>query len=92
VLAELPWLVSMSHHKHWVFLIAGILISANFVYVYQISPKLRARRGACDLGDSGFCESAGRFSRAVLWFSALLYLIGCFTSYLLGPILVHLDS
>ena len=23
VLSEAPWLVSMSHHKHWVFIVAG---------------------------------------------------------------------
>ena len=30
VLSEAPWLVTMSHHKHWVFLIAGLLIAGNF--------------------------------------------------------------
>ena len=33
-----------------------------------------------------------RLSRVILWCSAVLYLIGCFTAYLLGPILVHFDS
>ena len=23
VLSEVPWLVSLSHHKHWVFIVAG---------------------------------------------------------------------
>jgi hypothetical protein len=91
VLSEAPWLVAMSHHKNWVFLVAGVLISGNFVYVYAIAPRLQARTGACDPSDASACQTVSRFSRIVLWCSALLYLIGCFSAYLLGPILMHFD-
>ena len=91
VLSEAPWLVAMSHHKNWVFLVAGFLISGNFVYVYAIAPRLQARTGACDLRNPSTCQAASRVSRIVLWFSAALYLIGCFSAYLLGPILVYFD-
>jgi mercuric ion transport protein len=91
VLSEGPWLVAMSHHKNWVFLVAGALISGNFVYVYAIAPRLQARTGGCDPNDPSACQTASRFSRVVLWCSASLYLIGCFTAYLLGPILMHFD-
>jgi hypothetical protein len=91
VLSEAPWLVAMSHHKNWVFLVAGVLISGNFVYVYGIAPRLQARTGACDPRDPSACQMTSRFSRIVLWCSAVLYLIGGSTAYLLGPILVHFD-
>src|SRR5205814_3988799 len=91
VLSEIPWLVSMSHHKNWVFSVAGLMIAANFIYVYALAPRLQVRSGACDPNDPVGCQTAGRFSRIVLWCSAGLYLIGCFTAYLLGPILVRLD-
>jgi mercuric ion transport protein len=92
VLSEAPWLVTMSHHKHWVFVVAGVLISGNFVYLYVIAPKLQIKSGACDPNDPSPCLTASRFSRVVLWCSAALYLIGCFTAYLLGPLLVRFDS
>jgi hypothetical protein len=92
VLSQAPWLVTMSRHKHWVFLIAGLLISANFFYLYAVAPKLQAKNAACDASDPTACRTASRFSLIVLWCSAVLYLIGCFTAYLLGPILVHFDS
>lgn len=91
VLSEAPWLVALSHHKDWVFLVAGVLISGNFVYVYALAPRLQERSGACDPKDATACQTASRFSRIVLWCSAVLYLIGCFSAYLLGPILVHFD-
>src|SRR5437588_7650716 len=40
VLSQAPWLVAMSHHKDWVFLVAGLLISANFVYLYVSRPGI----------------------------------------------------
>jgi hypothetical protein len=92
VLSEAPWLVTMSHHKNWVFSVAGLLISGNFIYVYGIAPALQARRGACDPMDRSACQTASRFSRIVLACSAVLYLLGVFSAYLLGPILVHFDS
>src|SRR3954453_13369375 len=76
VLSEAPWLVMMSHHKHWVFLSAGLLISGNFICLYAVAPKLQARSGACDPNDPAACQTAGRFSRIVLWCSAVLYLMG----------------
>jgi mercuric ion transport protein len=92
VLSEVPWLVSLSHHKHWVFIVAGLLIAANFVYVYVVAPKLQMNNGACDPNDPAACQKASRFSRIVLWCSAGLYLVGCFTAYILGPLLVRFDS
>jgi hypothetical protein len=92
VLSEVPWLVTMSHHKHWAFIVAGILISGNFVYVYAIAPKLQMRSGACDPDDPAGCQTASRFSRVVLWCSVVLYLVGGFTAYILGPLLAHFDS
>jgi mercuric ion transport protein len=92
VLADVPWLVTLSRHKHWVFLVSGLLISANFIYVYGIAPKLQQRATGCDPDDPAACQTAGRLSRVVLCLSAGLYLIGCFSAYVLGPILVHFDG
>ncbi len=91
-LSAAPWLVSLSHHKHWVFGVAGVLIAGNIAYVYALAPKIRARNGACDPLAPAACDTASRFSRVVLWCSVVLYLTGGFTAYLLGPILVYFDS
>lgn len=92
VLAAVPWLVALSRHKHWVFIVSGLLITGNFAYVYAIAPKLQITSGACDPNNPSACLTAGRFARIVLWCSALLYLVGCFTAYVLGPLLVRFDS
>src|ERR1700684_761382 len=58
ILSEVPWLVDLSHHKNWVFLVAGLLISGNFVYVYVMAPKLQIQNGACDPNDPSACQTA----------------------------------
>jgi mercuric ion transport protein len=91
ILSEAPWLVTMSHHKHWVFIVAGVLISSNFVYVYAVAPRLQVRNGACDPKDPAACQTVSGLSRIILWCSALLYMVGCFTAYILGPLLIRFD-
>jgi hypothetical protein len=77
------------NHKHWVFIVAGLLIAGNFVYVYVVAPKLRLRNEACDWKNPDACQTASRFSWIVLWRSAGLYIIGFFTGYILGSLRVR---
>jgi len=89
-LSALPWLVALSRHKSWTFAISGTMIAASFAYTYYVGPRLRAR--ACDPQNPEACEVASRFSKAVLWLSAALFLAGFFVAFFLGPILASLDQ
>jgi hypothetical protein len=91
VLSAAPWLVALSHHKRAVFGVAGALIAANVVYVYRLAPALRWRGDACPPDSPGACATADRVSRVVLWLSAVVYAVGFFTAFILGPILTAFD-
>ena len=88
-LSAAPWLVTLSRHKSWVFLISGSLIGANFLYTYGLAPRLRAAGAACPADAPEACETASALSRTILWVSAVLYCIGLFSAYLLGPLLIR---
>lgn len=88
--SAVPWLVSLSRHKAWVFVVAGLLIAGNFYYVHWLAPRLLARRGGCPPEEQEACAAASRFSHAVLWPSAAIYGIGFFVAFLLGPMLGRL--
>jgi hypothetical protein len=88
-LSAAPWLVTLSHHKNWVFAISGTLIACNFVYVYMLGPKLRARALGCSVDDPRACEVASRLSRLVLWISGAIYGAGFFSAFVLGRLLVR---
>ena len=89
LLSAVPWLVVLSRHKAWVFAGSGALIALNGIYVYRIAPRLRGELESCAPDDPAACETADRVSRAVLWASALVYFVGFFTAYVLGPLLVR---
>jgi hypothetical protein len=92
ILSAAPWLVTLSHHKRWVFTVSGILIAASVIQVYGISPIVKRTDEVCSPDDPSSCETASRFSRVVLWIAATLYTTGFFVAYVLGPILNRLDQ
>jgi mercuric ion transport protein len=86
-LSAVPWLVTLSRHKNWVFAISGALIAGNFAYVYWLAPKLRAHTLACSPDDPRACDTASRLSRITLWISFAIYLIGFASAFVLGRVL-----
>ena len=88
-LSAFPSLVTLSRHKNWVFLIAGSLIGGNFIYTYLLAPHLRDQGQACSVSAPEACATASTFSRVVLWISAIIYAVGFFSAYLLGPLLMR---
>ncbi|HWP37820.1 MAG TPA: hypothetical protein VNL18_09755 [Gemmatimonadales bacterium] len=92
VLSALPWLVTLSRHKDWVFAVTGILIAANGYYVYRLAPRLAIAREACPPGQADRCARVSRLSRAMVLVSAGIYVLGAIVAYALGPILAALET
>ena len=90
MLSFLPGLVTLSRHKVWTFSISGALIALSFVNTYYIVPCLRTQE--CSPDNPAGCAEASRFSKIILWVSAVIYGIGFFVAYVLGPILAKLDG
>jgi hypothetical protein len=88
-LSSLPWLVALSRHKHWTFSISGVLIALGFLNVYFSGRRLRLN--PCDLEDDSACARATNLTKILLWISAIIYAVGLFAAYALGPILARLD-
>ncbi|HLG06045.1 MAG TPA: hypothetical protein VI383_07845 [Gemmatimonadales bacterium] len=91
ILAELPWLVTLSRHKAWVFAGAGALMVGNAYYIHRLASALQARAGGCPPEDQAACKAAARWSRRILAVSGALYLAGFFVAYGLGPLLSWLE-
>jgi mercuric ion transport protein len=91
VLASVPWLVTLSHHKVWVFTVAGVLITLNFIQTYAVGPRLGSTNESCSPENPEACDTATRVSKAMLWIATAIYALGFFVAYVLGPILVRWD-
>src|SRR5437660_9999133 len=55
VLSAAPWLVALSRHKVWVFVVSGVFIGLSFIQVYAISPTLKRANEVCPADDSSAC-------------------------------------
>ena len=89
MLSSVPWLVKLSQHKQWTFSVSGILIALSFANMYYIAPRFRADE--CTADDPSACADASRLSKTILWGSAVIYAIGFFVAYVLGPTMTRLD-
>jgi hypothetical protein len=86
----MPWLVTLSRHKQWMFAASGILIGLSLLNMYYVAPRVKAK--ACSPDSPSACEDASKFSRVLLWVSAAIYVVGFFSAYILGPILTKFDN
>jgi len=80
LISVFPWLIPLSKHHNWIFLIAGILLLINGIFV--LSPKGKV---ACSITGGKGCEVAGSFSKWMFWISVILYSIGAFFAYAYVP-------
>lgn len=86
-ISTFPWLVPLSQHKGWIFLMAGVMLLISGVLVYR--PKGRV---ACSITGGEGCEVAGRFTKVTFWVSAGIFAVGVFFAYALLPILMFLEG
>src|SRR5215475_3473755 len=80
-LSAVPWLVTLSRHKMWVFTVSGLLIGSNLVYVYIFAPRLQKSGAACPSNAPNACNAAGQFSRVVLWTATTIYAVGVLSAF-----------
>ena len=82
-----PWIVPLSEHKAWLFLVAGALIFISGMLTLRPKGKL-----ACSISGGRGCETAGAFTKSVFWISVVLYACGAFAAYGLTPLLMWLEG
>ncbi|MGQ0815011.1 MAG: hypothetical protein ACT4O1_11165 [Gemmatimonadota bacterium] len=83
ILTTVPWLTTLSRSKTAVFAASGVLIAANFWYVYRIAPAAAVRSGVCAPDRANACTVTSRLTRIVLWTATGLYAVGFAVAFLL---------
>lgn len=76
-----PWLVPVTKHKDWIFIIVGILLLANGLFIYIPSFKKE-----CPVDKREACQTVKGWTKVIYWVAVAIYLIGAFTAYLLTPL------
>ena len=76
--SNLPWLITLSLYKGWMFSISGLLIAFSAWAVYRPG---RACPSDPDLAAA--CERADTWNRRFIWVSGAMWSVGFASAYLL---------
>lgn len=77
----LPWLVTLSRHKAWVFAASALLLAVGGWMLYR-----RNRSCPTDPTLGRFCCRLDRWNRRIYWASVAILGVGFFAAYLLLPL------
>lgn len=91
LVSSMPWLVTLSQHKNWVFAGSGSMIALTLFLVYGLGGGGQDSE-RCDVGNGAACAVTGQFTRIALWIAVTVYLIGLFLAYLYLPLKLYIDS
>ncbi len=81
MVATAPWLVVLSRNKEWVFVLAALLLMANYWVLYQSASVACQPGGVCHIS-----HPFGRWMRRLFWMSVGLYGLGIASAYLALPV------
>lgn len=84
VVSAAPWLVVLSRNKIWVFLAAALMIAGSRFYSEFIAPRFVPEGSSCP-------PELSRLTNNIWKASVVVYAIGLFVAFALGPILMWLD-
>ena len=76
--SSMPWLVTLSLYKGWMFTISGALIGLSAWAVFR-----PGRACPADPELAAACERADRWNRRFIWVAGCLWLVGFFAAYAL---------
>ena len=82
LLSLFPWLITLSQHKSWLFLIAALFLAISGLFTFRPQSQL-----VCAVNGGTACATAGGFSRVMFYISLVIYFTGFFFAYLLVPLL-----
>lgn len=79
--SNVPWLVTLSEHKEWVFAVSFLMLLLCAWFIYRPGRS-------CPAGPelARACARMDRINRWIYWFSVIVWLIGFFSAFLLWPL------
>ncbi len=83
---QLPFLVTLSEHKPWIFGLSGALLTLAGGLLW------RPARCPADARLAAQCRRSRRWGRRLFWLAVSLWLVGFSTAYLLLPLRMWLDG
>ncbi len=84
--SSLPFLITLSQHKIWVFILSGLLLASGWWV------SMRNRQCPADPALAEACEQASRWNRRILWMATTIWSIGFLAAYVALPLTRWLEG
>ena len=79
--SALPFLIVLSAHKIWVFIISGIMLVLSAWFIYRPGQHCPSESLQAEL-----CQRSRKWNKRIYWFSVLVWGIGFFAAFVALPL------
>jgi hypothetical protein len=87
LVSNIPFLITLSEHKEWVFLVSGAMLFLSAWAIYRPGRSCPSDR---ELG--ALCNKTQAWNRRIYWLSVTFWIIGFFAAFLALPLQIWLES
>jgi hypothetical protein len=79
--SSLPFLIVLSQHKIWVFIVSGLMLAISAWFMYRPNQSCPT-----DPQQAEICSTTKKWNKRIYWFSVIIWSIGFFAAFLALPI------
>ncbi len=79
--SSFPFLIVLSQHKIWVFIVSGLMLLMSALIIYRPN-----QRCPVDPGQAQICLLSKIWNKRIYWFSVIIWSIGFFAAFIALPV------
>ena len=79
--SSFPFLIVLSQHKVWVFVISGVMLLMSAMIIYRPNQSCPA-----DPRQAQICQISKKWNRRIYWLSVIIWGIGFFAAFVALPV------
>ncbi|VAW53615.1 hypothetical protein MNBD_GAMMA06-254 [hydrothermal vent metagenome] len=84
--SALPFLIVLSQHKIWVFILSGLMLAVSAWFIYRPNQSCPV-----DSQQARICQTSKIWNKRIYWFSVIIWGVGFFAAFVALPLRMALD-
>lgn len=79
--SSFPFLVVLSQHKIWVFIVSGVMLLMSVMIIYRPNQSC-----PIDPVQAKICQTSKKWNKRIYWLSVIIWCIGFFAAFIALPV------
>ncbi len=84
--STLPFLIVLSQHKIWVFILSGLMLAISAWFIYRPNQSCPV-----DPQQAEICQTSKIWNKRIYWVSVVIWGVGFFAAFVALPLRMALD-